>query len=183
MNGEQVEAVFVRPAEKHDGIDLAEVPGGDVSLIGWVQRVDSEDIEGYLLEDISSKPDADVRIAIGRATEVMHEERRSATVAFADQLRTATGLNVDLEITEYQPGRRGLGPIEWTAIFIGTNVATNLISDLTSDLYNRAKKMLLDRNAKGGRSNKGFVIYGPDGEVLRRWDTKNGDDPTVDGEQ
>jgi hypothetical protein len=102
----------------------------------------------------------------------MQEERRSATLAFADDLRTTTGLNVELEITEYQPGRRGLGPIEWTAIFIGINVATNLISSLTSDLYKRAKKMLLDRKAKGGRPNKGFVIYGPDGKVLRRWDTK-----------
>src|SRR5919198_3182561 len=50
INGEHVEAVFVRPAEKQYGIDPANVPGGDVSVIGWVQRVGSEDIEGYLLE-------------------------------------------------------------------------------------------------------------------------------------
>ena len=183
FNGEQVDAVFVRLVEKRDGINPAEVPGGDISLVGWVQRVGSDDIEGYPLEEISAKPDADVRIAIGRAYEVMQEERRSATLAFADDLRATTGLSVELEVTEYQPGRVGLGPIEWTAIFIGTNVATTLISNLTSDLYQRAKKMLLDRKAKGGRPNKGFVIYGPDGEVLRRWDTENGDDPSVDGGQ
>jgi hypothetical protein len=54
-------------------------------------------------------------------------------------------------------------------------VATALITNLTNDLYAKAKQLLLDRKAKGGRPNKGFVIYGPDGKVLRRWDTKNGD--------
>jgi len=152
-------------------------------MIGWVQRPGSEDIEGYLLSDINAKPDAEVRIAIGRAYEVMQEERRTATLGFAEDLRASTGLNVELEITEYQPGRKGLGPVEWTAIFIGSNVAASLISNLTRDLYEKAKKLLLDRKAKGGRPNKGFVIYGPDGKVLRRWDTKNGDGPSDEEEK
>ena len=72
--------------------------------------------------------------------------------------------------------RKVFGPIEWTAIFIGTRtVATSLVTNLTNDLYAKAKQMLLDRKTKGGRPNKGFVIFGPDGKPLRRWDSQNGD--------
>ena len=175
IDGEQVDGVFVRQAERQDGIDPEEVPGGDISTVGWVHRSDTSEIEGFLYADIKPKPDADVRIAIGKAYEVMQDERRTATEAFAADLRATLGVSVDLEITEYQPGRRGLGPIEWTGIFIGTTVATSLITNLTNDLYKKAKQLLLDRKAKGGRPNTGFVIYGPDGKELRRWDTKNGD--------
>lgn len=35
------------------------------------------------------------------------------------------------------------------------------MANLTNDLYEKAKQLLLDRKAKGGRPNKGFVIYGP----------------------
>lgn len=179
VDGKQVDAVFVRTAEKHDGIDPDEVQDGDVSTVGWVQRAGSDELEGYLLVDINPMPEPDIRIAIGKAYEVMQEERREAALALTDELGASTGLNVQLEVTEYQPGRLGLGPIEWTAIFIGTGAATTVINKLTSDLYDRVKKMLLDRKAKGGRPNKGFVIYGPNGEVLRRWDTKNGDDDSA----
>jgi hypothetical protein len=48
-------------------------------------------------------------------------------------------------------------------------------TNLTNDLYAKTKQLLLDRKAKGGRPNKGFVIYGPDGKELRRWDTNTGD--------
>ena len=90
-------------------------------------------------------------------------------------LRATVGVSVDLEVTERQPGRYGLGPIEWTGIFIGTTVATSLITNLTNDLYAKAKQLLLDRKAKGGKPNTGFVIYGPDGKELCHWDTKKGD--------
>jgi hypothetical protein len=109
------------------------------------------------------------------AYEVMQDERRSAAEAFAEDLRATAGVSVDLEVTERQPGRYGLGPIEWTGIFIGTTVATSLITNLTNDLYAKAKQMLLDRKAKGRSRDAGFVIYGPDGKVLCRWDTENGD--------
>jgi hypothetical protein len=72
---------------------------------------------------------ADVRILIGRKYEVMQDERREATANFARWLRSL-GLSVDLEIIEYEPGRRGLGPIEWTEFFIGTSVAGSLIGKL-----------------------------------------------------
>lgn len=63
-----------------------------------------------------------VRIVAGTAYEVMHDERRQASEHLASKLREA-GLEVDLEIIDYAPGRRGLGAVEWTLIFIGTNVA------------------------------------------------------------
>lgn len=175
IDGERVDGVFFREAERQDGIDPRSVPGGDISAVGWVRRSDTGEIEGFLLSEIEPKPDADLRIAIGRAYEAMQDERREATESFAEDLRATTGLSVDVEITERQPGRYGLGPIEWTSIFIGGTVAKSLITNLTNDLYAKAKQLLLDRKAKGGRPNKGFVIYGPDGKELRRWDTVRGD--------
>ncbi len=121
---------------------LMPVPGGDISTVGWVERSDTSEIEGFLYRDITPKPEADIRIAIGKAYEAMQDERRLATEAFTEDLR-ATGLSVDLEITERQPGRVGLGPIEWTAIFVGPTVATSLVTNLTNDLYAKAKQMLL----------------------------------------
>jgi hypothetical protein len=180
IDGEQVDGVFDRQAERHDGIDPETVPGGDISTVGWVRRSDTGEIEGFLCSDIEPKPEADVRIAIGRAYEEMPDERRTAAEAFAEDLRATAGVSVDLEVTERQPGRYGLGPIEWTGIFIGTTVATTLIQNLTNDLYAKAKKMLLDRKAKGRRRDTGFIIYGPDGKALRRWDTKNGDHDSGD---
>lgn len=123
---------------------------------------------------------ANVRIRAGHAYEVMQEERRWATEGFAKELRQL-GLDVDLEIIEYVPGRRGLGPIEWTEIFVGTAVATSIITNLTNDLYQRAKDMLRSRRkankaAGRGRHNLGFTIYGPEGEELRKWTTKDDDE-------
>jgi hypothetical protein len=183
VDGEQIDGVYDRAAERHDGIDPAEIPGGDISAVGWVRLSRSGEVEGFLNSDIKPKPDADVRIAIGRAYEAMPDERRVAAETFAEDLRATTGVSVDLEVTERQPGRYGLGPIEWTGIFIGTTVATNLINNLTNDLYAKAKKMLLDRKAKGKTRDVGFTIYGPDGKALRRWDTRNGDQDGPDGDE
>ncbi len=174
IDGEQVDGSYVRRAGRSDGLVPDAVPGGDVTAVGWVKRSDTGEIEGFLNSDLTTWPEADVRIAIGKLYEEMSDERRAAAVALAEELR-ATGVSVNLEITEREPGRVGLGPIEWTAIFIGTTVATTLITNLTNDLYAKVKQMLLDRKAKGGRPNKGFVIYGPDGEPLRRWDSRGGD--------
>jgi hypothetical protein len=171
IDGEQVDGVFDRQAEGHDGIDPETVPGGDVSAVGWVKLSDTGEIEGFLCRDIKPKPDADIRIAIGKAYEVMGDERRAATEAFAEDLRATVEVSVDLEVTERQPGRYGLTPIEWTSIFIGTTVATSLITNLTNDLYAKAKQLLLEQKAKGRHRRMGFVIYGPDGKELRRWDT------------
>lgn len=81
INGEQVDGVFDRQAERQDGIDPEAVPGGDISTVGWVQLSDRGEIEGFLYTDIEPKPEADVRIAIGKPYEVMQDERRAATEA------------------------------------------------------------------------------------------------------
>jgi hypothetical protein len=129
---------------------------------------------------------SDLRIEIGHRYEPMSDGRRSATEELADGFRR-DGLAVEVEIIGYKPGRRALSPVEWTSIFIGTTVATSLISSLTSDLYDRVKGML----AKRQRSKEpgltpgrplGFVIYGPRGEELRRWTTADAEGPTAEEE-
>jgi hypothetical protein len=114
----------------------------------------------------------------------MSDERRATAEGFAELIRES-GLSVELEITGYKPGRRALTPVEWTAIFIGTNVATGLVSNLTNDLYQAAKRMLTTRRHAKERAGQprrqlGFVIYGPDGEELRRWTTAETEDKDVD---
>lgn len=78
-------------------------------------------------------------------------------------------MSVDLEVTERQPSRYGLGPVEWTCIFIGITVATSLITNLTNDVYTKAKQLLLDRRTKGRQRDMGFVIYGPDSADMMRF--------------
>jgi hypothetical protein len=118
-----------------------------------------------------SKIGADIRISAGKAYENMHDERRWATEGLAKELQQL-GLNIDLEIIERVPRRTGLGPIEWTAIFIGEAIAQGLIGALTEDVYQRAKEMLRARRRRGKARQLGLRIYGPKGEVLREWTTK-----------
>lgn len=52
-----------------------------------------------------------------------------------------------------------------------------VVTKATNDLYDAAKRMLLEgrrREPTPGRDT-GFVIYGPDGEELRRWTVREGD--------
>lgn len=122
---------------------------------------------------------SDLRIEIGHRYEPTSDERRLAAQELAGELRSC-GLEVELEIVGYKPGRRSLSAVEWTSIFIGTNVATTLISKVTTDVYDRAKRMLAERKRSKepglipGRP-LGFVIYGPRGEELRRWTTADDD--------
>ena len=116
---------------------------------------DTGEIEGFLYADIEAKPEADVRIAIGRPFEVIQDERRTATEAFAEDLRATAGVSVDLEVIERQPGRYGLGPIEWTSILIGTTVATSLITNLTNDLYAKAKIFAARPESQGPTARNG----------------------------
>lgn len=175
LDGTLVDGVFFFPATKHD-LAPEDVPEGGVESVGWVKRADTGQIESFLYADMTPKPEAAVRISIGKAYENVSDERREATEALAENFREVTGLSVDLEVIERVPKRVGIGPVEWTAIYIGVKVADTLIEKVTSDLYAKAKQWFTDRKAKGeGRPNKGFVIYGPDGKPLRRWDTTNGD--------
>lgn len=117
-----------------------------------------------------------LRIEIGNRYEPMSDERRAAAQELVDKLGR-DGFDVELEILGYRPRRRALSPVEWTSIFIGTNVATTLIAHVTTDVYNRTKRMLIQRRRSKspelfpGRP-LGFVIYGPRGQELRRWTTE-----------
>jgi hypothetical protein len=119
---------------------------------------------------------ANVVIRAGKAYEVMSAQRRTATLEFAEDLRR-WGLTVEADITEYVPGQRGLGLVEWTAIVIGTSAGKRLVDNLVDDLYAAGKEFLRKRLRKGGARRKlGFKIYGPDGEVLKSCTTQE-DDP------
>ena len=123
---------------------------------------------------------ADVQISIGKPYEVVHQERRWATEGLAKELE-ALGLKVDLEVIGYVPGRRGLGPIEITAIYIGARVAESLIGAITEDVYAKTKEMLRARRRRAkdtgkGSKNLGFTIYGPDGQPLAKWTTTEEDE-------
>lgn len=175
LDGTPVEGVFFFPVQKQD-FPPEDQPAGGEDLYGWVKRFDTGEVEGFAYADMTAAPEVDVRISIGKPYENVSDERREATEALAKIFREVTGLSVDLEVIERVPKRVGIGPVEWTAIYIGVKVADTLIEKVTSDLYAKAKQWFTDRKAKGeGRPNKGFVIYGPDGKPLRRWDTENGD--------
>lgn len=175
VDGTLIEGVFYFGVQEHD-LAREDVPEGGVESVGWIKRSDTGEIEGFLYADMTPMPEADVRISIGKPYENVSDERRHATEELAEDLVAATGLSVDLEVIERVPKRYGLGPVEWTAIFIGTTVATTLITKVTEDLYEKAKQWFSERKAKAeGRAKKGFVIYGPDGKPLRRWDTEDGD--------
>lgn len=110
----------------------------------------------------------------------MHAYRRWATEGFARELESL-GLDVELRIIEYVPGVRGLGPVEWTEIFVGDAVVTSLIGAVVEDIYAKAKEMLRSRvrAKKDGHPAPramGFKIYGPDGEVLKEWKTTEDED-------
>jgi len=60
-----------------------------------------------------------------------------------------------------------------------------LVNNVTNDLYNAAKvwarrrlRRKQDESDSGRARPIGFVIYGPDGEELRRWDTREDDEET-----
>jgi hypothetical protein len=118
---------------------------------------------------------SDVRVEIGHRYEATSVERRAATQRLVDEMQQA-GFSTRLDVVGYRPGRRAMSPVEWTGIFVGTTVGTALISSITTDIYERAKQLLLRRKDSGepglipGRP-LGFVIYGPRGEELRRWTT------------
>ena len=117
---------------------------------------------------------SDIRVRIGRPTEVVHLEHHADAEAFVGELRQS-GLEVgELEVVEYGGGR-GVVRVEWIFIFLGPEVASSLISDVTDDLYAAAKKWArrrYHRKKSEGESRSrpvGFLIYGPDGKELRKW--------------
>jgi hypothetical protein len=132
---------------------------------------------------------AAVRIRAGHPSEVMHDERRADVQALARSVG-AMGNDVELDIVERVEGRLGLTLVEWVFMFVGSSVSGAIINNVTSDLYDAAKRWARERHRKkkatGGGRPIGFVIYGPAGEELRSWDTREddkGEDHESDGNQ
>ena len=153
VDGTLIEGVFYFGVQEHD-LAREDVPEGGVESVGWIKRSDTGEIEGFLYADMTPMPEADVRISIGKPYENVSDERRHATEELAEDLVAATGLSVDLEVIERVPKRYGLGPVEWTAIFIGTTVATTLITKVTEDLYEKAERMVLGTQGQSGRTRQ-----------------------------
>lgn len=141
---------------------------------------------------------AQLTVRAGRAYMVTSPEREAALSELRDSLGKG-GVAVDLEITHYEPGRRGLpAPSfpEEVAIFIGTGVGSGLVGAIVTDIYNKTKQWATKRyeakrrraqDAKGDSVHvKGerFTIYGPDGNVLKTWTVdKDGEHETEGGWQ
>ncbi len=109
----------------------------------------------------------------GRATEVVTPERRAALDQLMGTIREA-GYTVDLEITPYVPGRRGIAWAEAVWIYIAAQGSAVLVPRVLADVYEAAKhwarKRYEDKQAHAvNPSPETFVIYGPDGEVLKTW--------------
>jgi hypothetical protein len=114
-------------------------------------------------------------VRAGRASEVTSPERREALMELRGRLATG-GADVDLEVTEYIPGQRGVTWSETVGLFIAGAVGGGLLANVTKDIYDQAKAWALDRftkkqaeNPNGNPRPESFTIYGPDGEVLKTW--------------
>lgn len=67
-----------------------------------------------------------------------------------------------------------VGVVQIVSVFVGTGVASALVSKVTEDVYDALKNAL--RSWRQGKTRRdpekapdGFVIYGPDGTPLERW--------------
>jgi hypothetical protein len=121
---------------------------------------------------------ASIRVRVGRASEILHDEHRLDVESFVRQLQN-DGLDVDLEVVQFVRGRRGVTWVEWLTIFVGSGVGSALVNNVSNDLYDAARawarrrlRKKRDQNGSAGARPIGFVIYGPNGEELRRWDTR-----------
>lgn len=118
---------------------------------------------------------AQLLIKAGRPSEVTSAERRHDLEALRAQLAVG-GADVDLEIAEYVPGQRGLTWGETVSLFVVASVGGAILVNITNDVYSQTKSWALARfrrkhaaNPSGKSRPESFIIYGPDGQVLKRW--------------
>lgn len=119
---------------------------------------------------------ADLVIATGKPYLVTNPERRASVNELGRQI-ASLGIEVEVEVVEYEPGRRGISPNmpETIGIFIGSGISGAVLDRLTNALIDRLKNWAGERYHKKKSSSttfmKGeeFIIYGPDGEVLKTW--------------
>ena len=122
---------------------------------------------------VSVRDVSEVVVRSGRASEIVHPDRRKDLEDLAAQLRDA-GHAVRLEIVDYVPGRRGITLFESVTLYLAGAVGTPLLGRLTEDLYDTVKRWALGRwrrKTEGGEFHRplSFTILGPDGEVLKSW--------------
>jgi hypothetical protein len=132
-------------------------------------------------------------LADGGAAVVLEPERQADLEDLASTLRS-TGAEVELRITEYVPGRRGVTWAEQVLIYLSGIATGTLVPRVVEDLYELAKGWARKRFQKkmeespiGYHRPEHFRIYGPDGKVLKSWTIdKNGEreetDPSQDQE-
>lgn len=112
----------------------------------------------------------------------MQPEHRADLENLVSLLRSG-GLSADLQITEYDPGRRGISfnQAEAVAIYIGGAMTVTVIANLTNDIYDRVKNWAIARflakvknDPNGLHRPETFTIYGPDNEILKSWTIDDG---------
>ena len=115
-----------------------------------------------------------ITIRAGRPTEIMRPDRRADIEELAKEFAKVG--DVDIQITDYVPGRRGLSWPEAVGIYLAGQISASVVPTVLEDIYAGAKKWArkrFERKAKdsldGNPRPETFTIYGPDGEVLRTW--------------
>lgn len=128
-----------------------------------------------------------IRIRLGGKSQIVADERRRSVEEYADELRER-GYSVDLEVIEYEPGRRGISFVETVVIFVLLKSVDGALQAAGKDAYELAKRwahkrLEIKRAAGQGGRPVGFTIYDGDGNVLYTWDTRQDDEtepPEVD---
>jgi hypothetical protein len=112
-------------------------------------------------------PMSELSIKSGRRSEVMQDDRRADLQDLQRKLEER-GTSVDLEITEYVPGVRGLTWWEVVGIFIGLEVAKTAIDTLVGDTLETARDWAIARFKRtNGHRGIWVTIYGPDNRPLK----------------
>lgn len=120
---------------------------------------------------------AEVTVRAGRKSEIVSPERRQRLAELADVLRF-DGYDVEVEIIEYEPGRRGVAFPEFVYVYIAGPAAGALAVKVINDVYDKAKawarrQWAAKQPPEPVETHRGrpevVLLYGPDGEIMRRW--------------
>jgi len=115
-------------------------------------------------EQSSIEVEPQVTIQAGRASEVFTDARRQAINELATELESI-GLTVNLDLTDYIPGRRGISLVEQIGIFIGTSAGSGLIGAIVTDIYSMTKRWARKRiqSKSFNRSSLLVIVRDTDG--------------------
>jgi hypothetical protein len=127
-----------------------------------------------------SPPVVDIVLQVGSPYEIVTPGRREAVEDLANELRRF-GHSIDVDIIEPVPGTISDSAFESIGIFIGGTVSGAVLSQIAGDLYkvarDRARMRFREKQSNGepGPRNTAFKIYGPDGNILREWNSRMDD--------